>query len=199
MAQNVLAPWAEPVPGQTGLMTAEELARLREDAWLYELVEGRLVRMPPPGSRHGRLGMKLALAIGALTEPRALGALFSAETGFLLSRAGEVDTVLGADIAYVRQERLPPADSPEWSGYLRLAPDLVVEVASPTQFRPELEAKARIWLGAGVPLVWVIWHRYRSVDVWRGDRDLVTLGAGDQLDAFDIVPGFKFPVRDLFF
>lgn len=100
---------------------------------------------------------------------------------------------------YMRQERFPPLDSPEWSGYLRLAPDLVVEVASPPQFRPELEAKALVWLHAGVRLVWVIWPRVRSVDVWRLDETRPSaLTVNDQLDASDAVPGFTFPVASLF-
>src|SRR2546423_393270 len=47
---DALAPWAEIVP-HTGLMTEEALLALPEDGWRYELVEGRLVRMPPSGLR----------------------------------------------------------------------------------------------------------------------------------------------------
>ena len=201
MATTVLAPWAEPVPGQRGLLTADDLAHLPDDRWNYELIDGRLVRMPPPGSRHGLFGMRLALAIGNFVEARALGVVFLAETGFLLSRPDEADTVLGADVAYVRQEVLPPPESPEWSGYLRLAPDLVVEMASPTQFRPELDAKARAWLTAGVRLVWVIWPRREVVDVWHGasSAPVATVGVGGALDGFDVLPGFTFPVANLFY
>jgi len=60
--------------------------------------------MPPPGSRHGLLGMRLALAIGNFVQEWTLGVVFLAETGFLLSRPDDADTVLGADIDYVRQE-----------------------------------------------------------------------------------------------
>lgn len=53
---DTLAPWAEIVP-HTGLMTEEELLALPEDGWRYELVEGRLVRMPPSGVPASRLAM----------------------------------------------------------------------------------------------------------------------------------------------
>ena len=48
MVADTVAPWAETV-----LFTADDLARLPDDGWQYELVEGRLVRMPPPGAAHG--------------------------------------------------------------------------------------------------------------------------------------------------
>jgi len=73
-------------------------------------------------------------------------------------------------------------------------------MASPTQFRPELDAKARAWLAAGVRLVWVVWPRREVVDVWRGDSvaPFATVGVGGALDGADILPGFTFPVADLF-
>src|SRR5579863_9326467 len=58
MAQNTLAPWAELVPDQ-GPMTVDELLALPDDGWLYELVEGRLVRMAPPGGEHGEIALAL--------------------------------------------------------------------------------------------------------------------------------------------
>ena len=80
-----------------------------------------------------------------------------------------------------------------------MAPDLVVEVASPDQSRPELADKVRRYLSAGVRLVWVVWPRYRRVDVWRiGAPAPSTLAAGDDLDGGDVVPGFAYPVARLF-
>ena len=77
-----------------------------------------------------------------------------------------------------------------------------MEIASPTQFhRPDLGAKARLWLDRGVRLVWVVWPEKRQVDVWRPDHPtapVATLGTGDRLDGEDLIPGFSLPVADIF-
>ncbi len=58
MARNVLAPWAEIVP-DVGPMTADDLLKLPDDGWRYELVGGVLIRMPPPGFKHGDIALEL--------------------------------------------------------------------------------------------------------------------------------------------
>lgn len=200
MAPHTLARWAEPVPEHAGSMTAEELQRLPEDGWLYELVEGRLVRMPPAGFDHGTLEIDLGAVLRAYVIARSLGSVATGEVGFTLSLADEPDTVLGADIAFVREGRLPPPGSPERKGFMRLAPDLVVEVASPDQYHPEMAAKARIWLAAGVQLLWLVWPRAKQVEVWRpgSDEQVATLGVAEALDGLDVLPGFTYHVRRLF-
>src|SRR5438270_6045794 len=156
---ETLAPWAEPV-----LMTAEDLARLPDDEWRYELVEGRLVRMSPTGGQHGRIVMALLRAVDRFVEEKELGEIFPAETGFWISPAGEPDTVLAPDLAFVPAGREP---DPNIEGYLRLVPDLVAEVVSPSQGGAEMAAKAQRWLNSGVRVVWIVLPESRTVEVWR--------------------------------
>ena len=77
-------------------------------------------------------------------------------------------------------------------------PDLVVEVASPSDSRPQIHDKARMWLSHGVRLVWVVHPDTRTVDVHRADRDAGTLGEEDSLDGMDVLPGFSCPVKAVF-
>ena len=200
MAPRTLAPWAEPVPQQADLMTADELLLCHDNFWSFELVEGRLVRMPPAGFDHGTLEVDLGSVLRSFVLRHSLGSVATGDAGFTLSRPGEPDTVLGADVAFVRAEQLPPRGSQERRGFLRLAPDLVVEVASPDQYHPEMAEKARIWLAAGVRLLWLVWPRYQQVEVWRPGSDIpvATLGSADALDGLDVVPGFLYPVSRLF-
>jgi hypothetical protein len=60
--------------------------------------------------------------------------------------------------------------------------------------------KARLWLARGCKLVWVVWPRQRTIDVWRpGDQEArLTLRPGDDLDGDDVMPGFRYPVSKLF-
>jgi Uma2 family endonuclease len=200
MAHNTLAPWAELVP-DTGLMTVDQLLTLPQDRWMYELVEGRLVRMPPSGGEASDIASRLLVALGNFVYPQALGKLTMADGAFDLTQPGDpVETALASDVAFVRADRVPARDSEDYTRAWRVAPDLAVEVASPNQYRPEMATKAQRYLAAGVRLVWVVWPKYQSVDVWRaGDaqpRAMLTIN--EQLDGEDVLPGFSCPLARLF-
>jgi Uma2 family endonuclease len=194
VATDTIAPWAEPV-----LFTADDLMALPDDAWRYELVEGRLVRMSPAGFDHGRLGSKLAAAIEVFVDQHGLGESVASETGFLISTPKEPDTVLAPDAAFVSSSRVPPKGTKVRTGYLPIAPDLVVEVASPSQSRPEIEAKAKVWLDAGVRVIWLVWPSTRQVDVWTAGADPLVrcLDESDELDGGEVLPGFKYSLSRL--
>lgn len=200
MAHETLAPWAEIVPGSTYPMSVDELLALPDDGRMYELVEGRLVRMPPCGGGASRMGGNLLTIINNYVRPRDLGAVTGADGEYVLSAPGEPPTALAPDIAFVSAARLPARDTPEWDRPWHLAPDLAVEIASPNQYRPEMAAKARLYLDAGVKLVWVVWPKLKQVDVWRSGslQPVATLGVCDTLDGLDALPGFMHSVADLF-
>lgn len=176
--------------------TAADLERLSAQGWRVELWEGQLVRMSPTGDLHGRVTRRLDRALDRYLTPRGLGELWPTEAGFDLTRPGEErQTVLAADIAFVRAERVPPPTE----GYVPVVPDLVVETASPSQSRMEMDDKARQWLERGVPLVWVVWPARRRIDEWRrGATAPRAMGPGETLDGQEILPGFHLPVADLF-
>lgn len=176
--------------------TAADLERLSAQGWRVELWEGQLVRMSPTGDLHGRVTRRLDRALDRYITPRGLGELWPAEAGFDLTRPGEErQTVLAADIAFVRAARVPPPTE----GYVPVVPDLVVETASPTQSRTDMGGKARQWLERGVPLVWVVWPARRRVDEWRpGLTTARTMDPDDTLDGQEILPGFHLPVAELF-
>lgn len=194
MVADRIAPWAEPV-----LFTAEDLAAMPDDAWHYELVQGRLVRMSPSGLRHAEIGIELTTALHTFVRENQLGLAIGAETGFQLNVPDEPDTVLAPDAAFIAADRVPPPDSHDRIGFPRLAPDLVVEVASPSQHRPEMATKAKLWLASGVRLVWIVWPSRRQVDVWEHDGEdrPRTLGPRDELEGGAVLPGFRYPLRQL--
>lgn len=204
MVINTVAPWAELVPDVDHPMTADELLTLPEDdGWRYELVAGRLVRMPPTGVEHDDVGAGLQHELFAFVVARRLGRVTLSDVGFRLDRAGEKHIVLAPDIAFVSAERLaqlPPRGTPERKKFFPFAPDLAVEVASPDQYRPEMAQKARLYLAAGTRLLWLVWPGSRQVDIWRpgNDQPVTTLTVGNTLDGEEVVPGFTFPVARLF-
>ena len=175
-------------------MTADELFLMKDDGFRYDLVKGELRKMSPAGGEHGAIIVRLTVALGQYVEENDLGVVFGAETGFKL--ASNPDTVLGPDVAFVSNEKIPPTGIPVayWPG----APDLAVEVISPGNTRREMEEKIEEYLAAGVRLVWIISPKRRTVIVHQGDVEPVTLAESDTLDGQDVVPGFKYSVARLF-
>ena len=177
--------------------TAADLWALPDDLdHRYELVEGRLVKMSPTGGSHGRRASDLNGALWSHVTRQGLGVVLGAETGFNLTRPGERrETVLAPDVAFVRAEH---AALTETDDFPHVAPDLAVEVASPSDSRRRMSEKARRWLDRGARLVWVVWPRRREIDVWRaGDAQPRVLTASDTLDGGDVVPGFGVPVAQV--
>lgn len=176
------------------LMTAEQFFDLPdEEPDRRDLVEGEVWEMAAASSRHGALGARLAWRIGTYVYAHGLGEVFGAESGFTLAR--NPDTVLGPDIAFVRGDRIPADGIPE--GFWEIAPDLAVEIVSPSD-RPKKEAKkVDLYLALGVPLVWVVYPRGRTVVVHRPGVEPMTLHETDTLDGGAVLPGFSCPLAPL--
>lgn len=83
-------------------------------------------------------------------------------------------------------------------GFAELAPDLVVEVVSPSDRAIEVSEKALMWADAGVRLVWIVDPRTRTVTVYRPDGAVSLLRGASELDGEDVLPGFRLPLADLF-
>ncbi len=178
----------------TTVMTAEELLDLPDDGQRHELVRGELRTMTPAGFRDGRIAVRVAARLDAHVEQRALGVVVAAETGFRIARSP--DTVRAPDAAFVAEHRLPPVE--EQHGFLDLAPDLVVEVVSPSDRAGDVLAKAQDWLAAGVQIVWVVHPAQRLVVVHAADGSVLHVGADGELDGGAVLPGLHLPVAELF-
>lgn len=174
-------------------MTAEDLLHLN-DEYRYDLIRGELIRMSPASRGHGRIALRVGRLIGAYVDEHQLGEAHAAETGFILAR--NPDTVLAPDVAFVRAERLTAELDDD--GFLPLAPDLAVEVVSPSDRMTEVTDKVMTYLDAGVPLVWVIQPRQRIVTAY-GQGDVIRVyRENDEIDGGDVLPGLRIPVASIF-
>ena len=176
------------------LMTGEELMELPEDGYRYELVKGELHTMTPAGRRHGEIAMTLGIVLGNHARAHRLGTVCAAETGFYLSR--DPDTVRAPDVSFVAQERIPAEVDAD--DYWPIAPDLAVEVVSPSDKTAEVLAKVAEYLEAGTRLVWVVYPQTQTVVIYRPSADVRLLSVGDTLEGEDVVPGFACPVGEVF-
>ena len=177
------------------LMTAGELLARPDDGSCYELIKGELIKVsPPPGHEHGLVTMNIAGPLYEHVKARSLGKVYAAETGFLLEQ--NPDTVRAADVSFVSRERIEKAG--EIDGYWIGAPDLAVEVSSPSDTVRRIEGKVAQWLEAGARMVWVVSPKLRTVTVYKSLTDVVTLTEKDQLEGGEVVPGFRIAVVTIF-
>ena len=118
----------------TKLWTVEEVERLPDDNFRYALLKGVLHRMPPPKFRHGRVVMVIGAHLYHFIKENGLGEVTD-QSGFVFER--DPDTLLGPDLAFVQSAHVPADEN----SYPDVAPDLVVEVASPSQTGPSIAEK----------------------------------------------------------
>jgi Uma2 family endonuclease len=176
------------------LTTEEDLFGMPDDGFRYELVKGVLYRMPLEGGEHGVLSMKLGIAVGQFVKANDLGVVVSGDTGFRI--ASDPDTVRAPDVAFVRRDRIPEGGLPRgfWPG----APDLAVEVISPSDAYTDVEEKVGDWLEAGTHMVILINPRTRTVTVYSSLTDVSRLTESGVLTFGDVIPGFTYQVSELF-
>ena len=175
------------------LMTGDELLALGPD-FHGELVRGRLIEVAPASWGHGWNGGDALLLIGAFVKRSRLGVVFTAETGFYLSR--DPDTIRAPDVAFVRAGRIPmEADR---SGFFDGPPDLAVEIVSPNDRVAEVLDKVSDYLRAGTLEVWVIDPRRRTITVYVDDDAPRVLGEAETLADSRALPGFAEPVAVFF-
>ncbi|HEU0201768.1 MAG TPA: Uma2 family endonuclease [Burkholderiaceae bacterium] len=177
--------------------TAEELMRMPDDGFRYELVQGELRKMAPAGGRHGQVAGAIGWRLAQHVEVNNLGVVFGAETGFKI--ATNPDTVRAPDAAFVSREWIEKFGVPK--GYWPGAPDLAVEVVSPNDSYEEVEEKVLDWLNAGTRMVVVLNPAKRVVSVYRarlGALNATVLTGNDTLSGDDVVPGWSVAVKALF-
>ena len=175
------------------LLTAEEFWQLPGEGTHRELVRGEVVETMPPGGRHG----EVVVTLGSLLRRWAKqgpGGYVGTEAGFILGH--DPDIVRGPDVSYVRTDRIPPDGVPE--AFWPFAPDLAVEVVSPSETANDIQEKVHDFLSAGTPLVWVIYPRRGEVVVHTADGLARTYSGDDILEHPDVLQGFSCRVSELF-
>jgi Uma2 family endonuclease len=179
---------------ETRLVTADEFLLMPDDGLRHELVRGEVTTMTLPGGEHGEIAAEILLLIGSFAKAHGLGKTYAAETGFLIER--NPDTVRGADVAFVRREKLREISNRK--KHLPFAPDLAVEVNSPTDRPAEVLDKVGEWLAAGCPMVWVVDPDSQTITVHREGAEPNVLTADQLLEGADVLPGFTCRVSDCF-
>lgn len=178
-------------------LTAEEYAdQPRHDDVPTELIRGEVVEMTRPVATHGVLCFELAVMLRGWSSPDEDRLVVATnDTGFVTGRSP--DTVRGPDIIAIKKSRLPDGRPPD-AWFESPAPDLCVEVMSPSNTWEEMLQKAAEFMTAGVQEVWIldptsrcIWGVHVETGPFRAD-------IGDRVEGRDILPGFALRVADIF-
>lgn len=159
-----------------------------------ELVRGYIRMMTLTSGGHGLVSMTVGRLLATYAREHRLGACFADSTGYTLPNLP--NTVRAPDASFVRADRLPPEGVS--TGFLQLAPDLAVEVLSPSESEGDLQEKLDDYRVAGTPLVWVIDPATRTVTVIVNGEPITTLGVRDTLTGGNVMPGFACTVSELF-
>ena len=179
--------------GEPELLTAEQFAELSEEGpYRLELKRGRLVREPRPGMPHGMMVVELGSYLHTFVKTHKLGRVL-ADTGTIVER--DPDTVRGPDLAFISQARLTAYPT---EVFLGIAPELCVEILSPSNRPKEIREKVGEYFAAGARLVWVVDQKRERVTVYRSLADMRILTKTEQLEGGDVLPGFQLPLEQLF-
>lgn len=176
------------------LTTVDDMTHLPEGPDRYDLIEGELFRISPAADRHGEIAMTIGYHLRDLVVPHRLGTVYGSETGFILRR--DPDTLLAPDASFVATGRRPPAGQRD--RFSAVAPDLVVEVVSPSDHRRYVLAKVTAYLDAGVRLVWVVEPRTRTRTVHAPGQQERVVGEDGTLGGGNVLPGFTLAVAEIF-
>jgi Uma2 family endonuclease len=178
----------DPPPGTA---TEEDLLELQSvDDRLYELVNGTLVEKPMCW-KESLLAMWLGHTIQTYLNDNDLGVVAGADATLRLRE----HLVRIPDVAFVQWENVPPDDAPPIPD---LAPDLAVEVISPSNTPKEMALKRTEYFKAGTLLVWQVYPGRKEVEVYTSPTRVQTLRLGDTLEGGGVLPRFRLALSDLF-
>src|SRR5258708_3027196 len=174
---------------QEKLYTADDLWEMSgqvDDDKRLELIEGVIYQMTPTGGEHGEVVTELTLFVGGYVKAHQLGRVTAAETGYRLAPR----TVVAPDIGFISTERAPERLPKK---YIPMAPDLAVEVISPSDTYSRTMKKVSLYLRYGTRLVWLVDPDEKTIAI-HSSAGVRTLTMNDTLDGSDVLPGFSIRV-----
>ncbi len=176
---------------QDKLMTVDEFERLYMDR-PYELWEGKVVKVSPTAYVHGSISRRVSQKLGNFVDANGLGDVVGAETGFKLSSI----TLRAPDAAFISNAKLKMIKDKR--KFLPFAPDLAIEIVSPSDRAGKIQRKIELYLAARTPLLWVFYEDDPRVVVYELDKPFYVVPLSGMLDGGNILPGFRIAVAELF-
>ena len=177
------------------IWTEAELQALPDDGYIHEVVSGELVMSPKNNWYHGRICVRLVTSLANFASEHRLGAVLDSSTGYWMHNRN----CRAPDISFVPKSRLAALGfKPKEKRFFPGAPDLAVEILSPNNTRAEIDERLRDFFSSGTQLAWIIDPESESVEICRSLTQRKLLGPGAFLEGEDVLPGFRYPIANLF-
>lgn len=172
-------------------LTIADLERMPDDGMRRELLEGVLLELPPAEWLHVCIAHNIHEAIRSVIAGGNLGRVF-VEAGFAIAAQGR--HWIQPDVSFIAAGRLPRGETPK---FFPGAPDLAVEVISPSETAEDVNRKIELLLASGAQEIWAVYPKTRTVEIRRGDGSAAVLHEADTLHCA-VLGGAPFPVRAFF-
>jgi len=167
------------------------LALANETVRLELTAQGELVVMPPTGGASGWRNAGLAQQLKNWSDRDGTGLTFDSSTIFILPNGAR----RSPDASWVELSRWQALTAEEQESFAPLAPDFVIELASPSDLEAQryadLQAKLREYIDNGTRLGWLIEPKARWVEIYRPSREATVLEAPETLSGEDVLPSFE--------
>jgi len=172
--------------------TDEELEALPKDGYKYELLDGEII-MSPAHERHGEICVRLGSLLFNFVDRKELGKVYDSSTGFRLAP----EVLLSPDVSFVGKARLKKIlIAPD--KFLLGAPDLAVEVLSPSDRLQQVHRKLDRYFEHGVRLIWWIDWTKEQVHIYTPDSISALTRPNDILSGGNVLPGFRSRLSRIF-
>lgn len=172
-----------------------ELQALPEDGYLHEVVGGELIMSPKNDFFHGRICLRLSSALHVFVVEHRLGAVLDSSTGFWMQNRN----CRAPDVSFVSRQRLEQLGfKPSSRKFFPGAPDLAIEILSRNNTRAEIDVRLKDFFSSGTQIAWVINSDLEAVEICHSLQDRKLLGAGAVLEGEHLLPGFRYPIVNLF-
>ena len=148
---------------------------------------------PKNNFQHGNIASRLFLALGNHAQQHRLGVILDSSTGFWMKNRN----CRAPDISFVSKARLKGFKRSA-NQFFPGAPDLAVEVLAPSNTPQEITERLKDFFSSGTKLAWIIHPKEQFVEVCHSPTERKILGAGADLDGEILLPGFRYPIADLF-
>ena len=177
----------------TTKMTYAQYCLLPEDRNRYELIDGELFVTPAPTPKHQEIVGALFLRLSAYVQQSSFGRVYIAPVDVLLDQY----TVIQPDVLFIRRERLGIIKE----GAIEAAPDLVVEVLSPSSFYKDLRRKMAAYAQFGVHEYWIVDPETETIELYQRAGEVLQLArkfSSNETLQSPLLEGFQLPVSSIF-
>ena len=179
---------------KVSLCDFQRISSLNQETRLERSAEGDLIFIPPCASETGGWNQEISGQLYLWSKNHPIGRTFDSSAGFILPDG----SCRSPDASWISSDRWNALSAEEKSGFARICPDFVVELRSPSDSLPDLEAKMEKYIANGASLGWLIDPLSKTATVYRAGRAPEPLVGPQHLSGSGILPGFELDLTEIF-